>query len=252
MKFINLDKQFIKNKKKISSNIKRVISKGNFILGEEVAQLENKLSKYVNSNYCITTSNGTDALLMSLIALDIKPGDEVITSPFSFISAAEVINNIGAKPVFVDVDYDTFNINYKLIEKKITTRTKAIIPVNLFGQCADYDQINFFGKKYNLKIIEDAAQSFGAKYNNKMSCSLADISCTSFFPSKPLGCYGDGGACFTKSKKIYDKLKSIRSHGSLKKYTYSIRGINGRLDTIQAAVLLAKLKHFDAEIKSRN
>ena len=251
MKFNDLTKQYQKIKRNINSSITRVLKKSNFILGEQVTTLEQELRKYTGSKYCICVGNGSDALLISLVALDIKPGDEVITPAFSYISAAESIAFLGATPIFVDVDPDTYNININDLKKKITKKTKAIIPVSLFGQIPDFDEINNLANKNNLTVIEDAAQSFGATYKNKKSCNLSEIACTSFFPSKSLGCYGDGGAIFTKSKKLFDKIIKLRNHGQDKKYSHKFIGINSRLDTLQAAILLEKLKILDWEIKKK-
>jgi UDP-2-acetamido-2-deoxy-ribo-hexuluronate aminotransferase len=250
--FIDLKSQYKKIKSSINSRIKKVLDHGQYILGPEVEELENKLSKYVGVKYCLTVSSGTEALLISLMALGVKSGDEVITTPFTYVATAEVIVRLGAKPVFVDVEIDTFNINADLIENKITKKTKAIMPVSLFGQIPDMDKINSIAKKYNIPVIEDGAQSFGATYKNKKSCSLSKIGCTSFFPSKPLGCYGDGGAIFTNSKIIYNICKMIRVHGQKKKYIHDIVGVGGRMDTLQCAIVLEKLKVFDNELKTRN
>ena len=250
MQFIDLDKQQSKIKEELIESVQKVMKHGQYILGPEVDELERCLSSFVGSKHCVTVSSGTDALLMSLMATGIKPGDEVLTTPFTWISTVEVLKLIGAIPVYVDIDKTTFNLDPDKLEKKITSRSKAIMPVNLFGQCADFDKINSIAKKYNLLVFEDAAQSFGAVYRNQNSCSLGTIGCTSFFPSKPLGCYGDGGACFTDDDELFDKLKAIRFHG--KKDTFKYLGINGRLDTIQAAILLVKMKLFDEEILLRN
>lgn len=247
----NLKDQYIKLKSNINKRVKKVFQHGQFILGPEVVELENKLKNFVGAKYCIAVSSGTDALLISLMAINIKPGDEIITTPFTFVSTVEVICLLGAKPVFVDVEFDTCNINANLIEKSITKKTKAIIPVSLFGQPADMDVINKIAAKYNLIVIEDAAQSFGSIYKKKKSCNLSDIGCTSFFPSKPLGCYGDGGAIFTNNEKIFKICKELRIHGQSKKYIYNRIGIGGRIDTIQCAILLAKLDIFEWEIKQR-
>ena len=259
MEFIDLKVQFNKIEHKITESIQNVLSHGKYIMGPEVEKLENKLSNYVGSKYCISCSSGTDALLMSLLAIGVKPGDAVITTPFTFIATAEVVSLLGATPVFVDIDSKTFNINPNLIEdtiiklkKNTRLNLKAIVPVNIFGLPADYNKIVNIANKYNLEVIEDAAQSFGAKYHNKNSGNLSKLSCTSFFPAKPLGCYGDGGAIFTDNNDLYEKLISIRVHGKGKdKYDNINIGINGRLDTIQAAILLEKLKIFKEEILLR-
>ncbi len=252
MQLIDLAKQRKLINDTVERNIKNVLDHGKFILGPEVFELEDELCNYIGTDYCITCSSGTDALMMSLMSLGVGRDDEVITSPFSFISSAEVIALLGAKPIFVDIEIDTFNLDYKKLERKISSKTKAIIPVSLFGQCANFNKINNIAKKYKIPVIEDGAQSFGAEYNNIKSGNLSDIGVTSFFPTKPLGCYGDGGAIFTNNKGYADALKEIRVHGQTKKYIHSRIGINGRLDTIQAAVLLAKLKIFDQEIELRN
>ena len=221
-------------------------------MGPEVRELEQKLADFVGVDYCVGVSSGTDALLIALMAIGIKPGDEVITTPFSFIATAETIELLGAKAIFVDIDQDTYNIDVNKIEDKVSEKTKAIMPVSLYGQCADFDLIDKIAVKYNLKVIEDAAQSFGATYKDKKSCSLSDIGCTSFFPSKPLGCYGDAGACFTNSEELYNLMNSIRIHGQEKRYHHTNLGLNGRIDTIQAAILLSKMEIFENEIILRN
>ncbi len=235
----------------INKKIKKVLDHGQFILGQEVQELENQLSKFVGTKYCITTSSGTDSLLISLMSLGIGRGDEVITTSFSFISTAEVIVLLGAKPIFADINIDTCNIDADEIEKKITKKTKAIIAVSLFGQPAEFKKINSIAKKNNIKVIEDAAQSFGSEYYGKKSCNLSTIGCTSFFPSKPLGCFGDGGAIFTNDKKIFDLCKKIRVHGAVKKYVHNYIGLQGRMDTLQCAVLLAKMTFFNKELLLR-
>jgi len=259
MDFINLKKQYLEIKDEVDSSITAVLSHGKYIMGPEVELLENELKKYVDSKYSISCSSGTDALLMALLAIDVKPGDAIITTPFTFIATAEVVSLLGATPVFVDIDSKTFNIDPDLIELKINEihsktnlNIKAIIPVNIFGLPCDYDKIKSLSKKYSIEIIEDAAQSFGAQYNSQKSCSLSNLSCTSFFPAKPLGCYGDGGAIFTNDPDLNEKLCSIRVHGKGNhKYDNINIGINGRLDTIQAAVLIEKLKIFNDEIEQR-
>ena len=241
----NLNKGFIKI-------IKKIIKKGDFILGDEVFKLEKKLASFVKSKHCISTSSGTDSLLLSLLALGVKRGDEIITSPFTFVSTVEVIKLLGAKPVFVDINPKTFNIDDRLIQKKITKRTKGIIAVSLFGQTANFSSINKIAKKNHLFTIEDAAQSFGAKHQKIFSCNLSTVACTSFFPTKPLGGFGDGGACFTNNLSIAKKIVSLRNHGQIQKYKYDSVGVNGRLDTIQAGIILVKLKIFKKEIYLRN
>jgi len=235
----------------INQNLKKVFKHGKYILGPEISELEEKLCKFIGAKHCISVSSGTDALLLALMALDIKRGDEVITTPFSFISTSEVISLIGAKPIFVDIDPNTYNINPKGIEGKINKKTKAILPVSLYGQTADFVKINEIARNHNIPVIEDAAQSFGAIHNKKKSCNLSDIAATSFFPSKPLGCYGDGGACFTNNDELAKKIRRISLHGQEKRYFHTEIGINGRLDTMQAAILLAKLNFYESEIKKR-
>ena len=220
-------------------------------MGEEVKQLEAELSTFTGTKHAITCSNGTDALLLALMAMDIQPSDEIITTPFTFISTAETIASMKAKPIFVDIEADTFNIDANLIEAAITDKTKVIMPVSLFGQPADIEAIQVIADKYNLKVIIDGAQSFGSTFNGKTDSNLGDISTTSFFPSKPLGCYGDGGAVFTNNNEYEEKLKKIRVHGQNKRYHYKYIGMGGRLDTIQAAILLAKLPHYKKELEER-
>jgi UDP-2-acetamido-2-deoxy-ribo-hexuluronate aminotransferase len=251
MKFIDLDTQLEKIRSNVIESFEKVLDHGAFISGQEITELEDKLAKYTGAKHAIAVSSGTDALLIALMAIGIKPGDEVITTPFSFFATAEVILLLGAKPVFVDIDRHTYNIDHSLIEKAITKNTKAIIPVNIFGQCADFDEINAIASKHNLVVIEDAAQSFGATYKDRQSCNLSTISCTSFFPSKPLGCYGDGGACFTSDDDLAKKMREIVSHGQAKRYYHTSVGINGRCDTIQAAILLEKFKIFPKEVVAR-
>ena len=249
--FANLQLQYQKYKKVIDTNIQKILDKSNYILGEEVDVLENDLVNFSGSKYAITCSSGTDAILLALMAINIKPGDEIITTPFTWISTGEMISLLNAKPVFVDIEYDTYNLDANLIESSITDKTKAIMPVSLFGQPADLDAIQSIAKKYNLKIIIDGAQSFGSTYNGKFDSCLGDISTTSFFPSKPLGCYGDGGAVFTNDIEYAKKIKKLRVHGQNKRYNHEFIGIGGRLDTIQAAVLLAKLPFFREELGNR-
>ncbi len=250
--FIDLQAQYKEYKKEIDSEVLEVMSSAQFIGGEKLNLLEKNLAAYTGSKHAIGCSSGTDALLLSLMALDISAGDEVITSPFTFISTAEVIALLGAKPVFVDIDEESYNIDPSKIEDVITERTKAIMPVSLYGQCADMEEINKIAKKHNLSVIEDACQSFGATYNDKKSCNLSTIGCTSFFPSKPLGAYGDGGAIFTNDDELAEKMRMLLNHGQNERYKHKYIGINGRLDAIQAAVLNVKLKHFDKEVKLRD
>lgn len=251
MKFIDLNCQYEKMKDAVNYRIQRVLDHGQYIMGPEIQELEEKLAAFVGSKHCVAVANGTDALLIAMMVLGIGVDDEIITTPFTFIATAEMIALLKAKPVFVDIDPRTYNIDAKKIEAAITPRTKAIMPVSLFGQCADYDAINEIAARYKILVIEDAAQSFGATYKGRTSCNLTAVGCTSFFPSKPLGCYGDGGACFTNDDKLARNMREIRVHGQDKRYHHSSLGINGRLDTIQAAILLAKLEVFTEEIKLR-
>lgn len=251
MQFIDLNYQYRSIKEDLDRRIQRVFEHGQYIMGPEIKELEDKLVAFVGASHCIAVSSGTDALLIAMMALGIGVGDEVITTPFTFIATAEMIALLGAKPVFVDIDPRTYNIDAAKIEAVITSKTKAIMPVCLFGQCADIDAINTIAAKYMLPVIEDAAQSFGANYKDKKSCNLTTIGCTSFFPSKPLGCYGDGGACFTNDDKLAKIMCEIRVHGQDRRYHHPTLGINGRLDTLQAAILLAKLDIFSEEIKAR-
>lgn len=250
--FIDLQSQYQQYKSEIDSAIHAVLDSSQYILGKDVAELEKELSAYTGSPHCISCSSGTDALLLALMSLDIKPGDEVITSPFTFIATAEMIALLGATPVYVDIEFQTYNIDASLIEAKITPRTRAIIPVSIYGQPADMDAINDIAARHGLTVIEDAAQSFGAEYHGRKSCNLSTIACTSFFPSKPLGGYGDGGAVFTTDTVIAERIRSLMNHGQAERYKHKYIGINGRLDTIQAAVLRVKLKYFSEEIRLRS
>jgi UDP-2-acetamido-2-deoxy-ribo-hexuluronate aminotransferase len=250
--FINLKEQYSLLKSNIDLNIQTVLDHGQYILGPEVGSLESKLAEYVGAKYCISVASGTDALMIALMAIDIKPGDEVITTPFTFVSTVEVIALLGAKPIFVDIDPNTCNINASLIQEKLTLKTRAIIPVSLYGQPSDMDEINAIASKNNLVVIEDAAQSFGSTYKDRKSCNLSEIGCTSFFPSKPLGCYGDGGAIFTDNDEIYQAATEIRVHGQSDRYIHSRVGLGGRMDTLQAAILLAKLENFTWEVEQRS
>jgi UDP-2-acetamido-2-deoxy-ribo-hexuluronate aminotransferase len=231
--------------------MQKVLDHGQYILGPEINELEKKLAAFVGVKHCITVGNGTDALLIAMMALGIGCGDEVITTPFTFIATGESIALLGAKPVFVDIDPRTYNIDPTKIEAAITKKTKAIMPVSLYGQCADFDVINAIAAKHNLPVIEDGAQSLGATYKGRQSCGLSTIGCTSFFPSKPLGCYGDGGACFTNDDVLAKAIREIRVHGQDRRYNHPRLGVNGRMDTLQAAILLAKLELFPEEIKLR-
>ena len=245
-------REYRENKERFDIAIHNVLNRGIFINGPEIKQLEESLNKFVNVKHSIAVSNGTDALKIALLALDVKQGDEVITVAHTWISTAEVISLIGAIPVFIDIEENTFNMNHNKIEEAITDKTKAIIVVSLYGHIANINEINNIAEKYNLPIIEDGAQSFGAEYNNKKSCSLTTIGTTSFFPSKPLGCYGDGGACFTNDDNLAYKIRAIRNHGGIKRFEHEYIGLNGRLDTIQASILNVKLEYFTEKIKERN
>ena len=252
MQFIDLKSRHRLIEDKINARIHKVFDHGQFILGPEVRELESKLAFYTGSKHCITVSSGTDSLLIALMALGVGVGDEVITVPYTWISSAEVIALLGAKPVFVDIRPDTFNMDEAQVESVITEHTKAIMPVSIYGQCAEMDSINAIAKKYNLPVIEDAAQSFGASYKGKKSCNLSTIGSTSFFPSKPLGCYGDGGALFTNDDELAEKFRWIRVHGQQQKHHHPILGLNGRMDTIQAAILLEILEIFPQEVTNRH
>ncbi len=249
--FIDLKSQYEAYKEEINTEVLGVLSSAQFVMGPQVTKLEENLATYTGAKYAYACSSGTDALLLALMAIDIQPDDEIITTPFTFIATAETIALLKAKPVFVDIDETTYNIDPKLIEAKITPRTKAIMPVALYGQCADMDEINAIAQKHNLVVIEDACQSFGAKYKGKKSCNLSHIGCTSFFPSKPLGCYGDGGAIFCSDDALAEKIKSLLNHGQGKRYEHKYIGINGRLDALQAAILNVKMNHFDVEVAKR-
>jgi UDP-2-acetamido-2-deoxy-ribo-hexuluronate aminotransferase len=250
--FIDLKTQYQSLKKEIQERINVVLEHGQYIMGPEVRELEERLAAYTGAKHCITVASGTEALLISLMALGIKPGDEIITTPFTFVATAEVIVLLGAQPVFVDIEPDTCNINAKLIEAKITNKTKAILPVGLYGQPADMDEINAIAARHgNIPVIEDAAQSFGSTYKGKKSCNLSTIGCTSFFPSKPLGCYGDGGAIFTNDDALAQAMREIRVHGQERRYVHTRIGVGGRMDTIQCAIVLAKLERFDWEVEQR-
>jgi len=251
MQFIDLQAQYRQLEEEINTRIRRVLEHGRYILGPEVAELEERLGEYVGVRHCIGLSSGTDALLVSLMALDIGPGDEVITTPFTFIATGEAIALLGARPVFVDIDPRTYNLDPTRIAAAVTPRTRAIMPVSLYGQCAEMDAIDAVARRHELPVIEDAAQSFGARYRGRHSCALSTIGCTSFFPSKPLGGYGDGGACFTDDAALAARIRQLSVHGQDRRYHHPRIGINGRLDTLQAAVLLAKLDTFPDEVAAR-
>ncbi len=250
--FIDLASQQLAIRPLIERNVEKMLRHGQYVMGPEVTELETKLADYVGVKHCISASSGTDTLMIAMMALDIGDGDEVITTPFTFIATGEMIALLGAKPVFVDIDPRTYNIDPAKIEAAITPKTKAIMPVSLYGQCADFDAINAIADKHGLTVIEDAAQSFGATYKGRKSCALSTVGSTSFFPSKPLGAYGDGGALFTNDDVLAKVMREIRVHGQEKRYYHSRIGMNGRLDTMQAAVLLAKLERFDWEVEQRN
>ncbi|MGC2636332.1 MAG: DegT/DnrJ/EryC1/StrS family aminotransferase [Acidobacteriaceae bacterium] len=251
MEFVDLKAQYERLKPRIDARIATVLQHGRFILGPEVEELEQQLAARIGSRHCIGCASGTDALLLALMALPIAPGDEVITTPFTFFATGEMITLLGARPVFVDIDRVTYNIDPAVIESAMTPRTRAILPVSLYGQPADMDAINQIAERHRLPVIEDAAQSFGALYCGRPSGNLSTIGCTSFFPSKPLGCYGDGGACFTDDDALAAAMRELRNHGQSGRYRHARIGINGRLDTLQAAILLAKLEVFDEELAAR-
>jgi len=250
--FVDLRTQYLALKSSIQARIDGVLEHGQYIMGTEVAELEERLARYTGAKHCVTVSSGTDALLISLMALNVGPGDEVITTPFTFAATAEVIVLLGGIPVFVDIDPLTCNIDPSKIEAAITTRTKAIMPVSLYGQPADMDEINAIAARHgSIPVIEDAAQSFGAVYKGNKSCNLSTIGCTSFFPSKPLGCYGDGGAIFTSDDELAQVFREIRVHGQSRRYWHTRVGLGGRMDTLQCAIVLAKLERFEWEVNQR-
>lgn len=251
IEFIDLKAQQARLKDKIEAGIQNVLTHGQYILGPEVAELEEKLAAYVGAKYCISCANGTDALQIAQMAFGIGSGDEVITPGFTYIATAETVAILGATPVYVDVNPKTYNLDVEQLEAAITPRTKAIIPVSLYGQCADFDAINAIAAKYNIPVIEDAAQSFGATYKGRKSCNLTTVACTSFFPSKPLGCYGDGGAIFTNDDELAKVIRQIARHGQDRRYHHIRVGMNSRLDTLQAAILLPKLEILDEEMQAR-
>lgn len=251
MDFIDLKSQYLASRTLIDGRIHAVLEHGQYILGPEVAELEARLAARTGARHCITVSSGTEALVIAMMALGIRAGDEVITTPFSFIAAAEAVLLVGATPVFVDVEAATGNLDARLIAERITPRTRAILPVSLYGQPADMDAINALAEPYGIAVIEDAAQSFGATYRGRQSCHLSTIGCTSFFPSKPLGCYGDGGALFTDDDALAQAMREIRVHGQSHRYVHTRLGVGGRMDTLQCAVVLAKLERFDWEVEQR-
>lgn len=251
MQFIDLGAQQARIRSEIDAGIARVLAHGKYILGPEVAELEDRLVDYTGAKYCITCANGTDALQIALMALGVGAGDEVITPGFSYIATAETVALLGAKPVYVDIDPASCNMDPALLEAAVTPRTRAIIPVSLYGQCADFDAINAIADRHGLPVIEDGAQSFGASYRGRRSGNLSTIGCTSFFPSKPLGCYGDGGAIFTSDDDLAVLIRQIARHGQDRRYHHIRVGVNSRLDTLQAAILLPKLAILDDEIAAR-
>ncbi len=251
MKFIDLEGQYQHSKAAINAAIQRVLDHGHYIGGPEIAELEEQLAQFVGAQHCISMNSGTTALQIALMVLGVGRGDEVITSPFSFFATASTIMLLGATPVFVDIDPRTYNINPALIEAAITSKTKAIMPISLYGQCAEFEAINAIAQRHGVAVIEDAAQSLGALYKGKASCNVSTIGCTSFFPSKPLGCYGEGGACFTNDDALAHLMRSVLNHGQEERYEHVRLGLNGRLPSIQAAVLLVKLSHFQTEIEQR-
>jgi UDP-2-acetamido-2-deoxy-ribo-hexuluronate aminotransferase len=251
MNFIDLKSEYLRMKDEIDEAVKNVLESTAFIMGKDVKLFEQEFAQYLGIEHALGVSSGTDALLVALMAIGIKPGDEVITTPFTFIATAEVIALLGAKPVFVDIDDKTYNIDVTKIEEVITDKTKAIIPVHLYGQSADVDEIMEIAKKHSLVVVEDVAQAMGSEYKDKKCGVIGDIGCFSFFPSKNLGCYGDGGMVVTNNKEYADKMNAIRVHGSAVKYKHEMLGINGRIDTIQAAILRVKLKHFGYTVENR-
>ena len=252
IEFIDLKAQYKALKVSIDARIQRVLEHGQYIMGAEVRELETRLEDYTGAKHCITVASGTEALLISLMAIGIKPGDEIITTPFTFVATAEAIVLLGAIPIFVDIELDTCNIDAGKVEAAITPKTRAIMPVSLYGQPADMSEINAIAARHgNIPVIEDAAQSFGAEYKGRKSCNLSTLGCTSFFPSKPLGCYGDGGAIFTSDDMLAQACREIRVHGQSKRYVHTRVGVGGRMDTLQCAIVLAKLERFDWEVEQR-
>lgn len=249
--FHDLQAQYAAMREEINARVQRVLDHGQYVMGPEVKELEDRLAAYVGVKHCIGASSGSDTLLIALMALGVGPGDEVITSPFTFVATAEMIALLGAKPVFVDIEADSYNIDPAEVAAAVSGKTRAILPVSLFGQCADLDAINTVAGKHGLPVIEDGAQSFGATYKGRRSCGLSTIGSTSFFPSKPLGCYGDGGALFTNDDALAKAMREIRVHGQDRRYHHPRVGVNGRLDTLQAAILLAKFERFGWEVERR-
>jgi UDP-2-acetamido-2-deoxy-ribo-hexuluronate aminotransferase len=252
LEFVDLKSQYAALKGQIAERIQRVLDHGQYIMGPEVKELEARLAAYTGAKHCITVASGTEALLIALMAINLKPGDEVITTPFTFAATAEMIVLLGGVPVFVDIEPDTCNIDAALVEAKVTSRTRAILPVSLYGQCADMNEINAIAARHGLAVVEDAAQSFGATYHGRKSCNLSTLGCTSFFPSKPLGCYGDGGAVFTNDDVLAQACRELRVHGQSARYVHTRVGVGGRMDTLQCAVVLAKLERFEWELQRRS
>ncbi len=251
MEFANLKAQYAALKRSIDARIQRVLDHGQYIMGPEVGEMESALAAYCGATHCVAVASGTEALLIALLAIGLQPGDEVITTPFTFAATAETIVLLGGTPVYVDIEPDTCNIDVSLVEAAVTPRTRAIMPVSLYGQVADMDEINAIAARHGLVVIEDGAQSFGATYRGRRSGNLSTIGCTSFFPSKPLGCYGDGGALFTSDDTIAQAAREIRVHGQSGRYHHTRIGVGGRMDTLQCAVVLAKLERFGWEIERR-
>jgi UDP-2-acetamido-2-deoxy-ribo-hexuluronate aminotransferase len=249
--YANLKIAYQDHQKEFDRAIEKVLTSAHYIMGPEVTELEDKLTQFTQAKHSLSCSSGTDALLLALMAIDVGPGDEIITSPFTFISTAETIALLGATPVFVDIKEDSYNIDASQVEAKINEKTKAILPVSLYGQVADMNELNQIAEKYQLPVIEDAAQSFGASYHGQKSCSLSTLACTSFFPSKPLGCFGDAGAVFTNDSQLSEKMSSLRLHGQSKRYQHKHIGLGARMDTLQAAVLSVKMDYYKDDIANR-
>ena len=250
--FIDLKAQYKALQPDIQTQINNVLEHGLFIMGPEVEELERKLCEFTGAKHALTCSSGTDAAVIAMMALGIGPGDEVIVPAFSFIATAETVHLVGATPVYVDVDPKTYNLDCRQLQEALSPKTKAIQPVSLYGQCADMDTINSFAQTHGLAVLEDAAQSFGAMYKGRRSCNLSTIGATSFFPAKPLGCYGDGGAIFTNDDQLAEAMREIRTHGQKSRYYHTRIGVNGRLDTLQCAILLPKLARFSWELEQRD
>jgi len=252
VEFIDLAAQQARIHDDLRARIDAVLAHGRYILGPEVSELEQRLAAYVGIKHCVAVANGTDALQLALVALGVGAGDEVVTPAFGYFAAAEVIEFLGATTVFTDIDPRTYNLDPRALEAAVTERTRAIIPIDLYGQCADYDRIRAIADRHDIPVVEDAAQSFGATYKGRQACGFGRIATTSFFPSKPLGCYGDGGACFTDDDDLAASLRQLRAHGQSKRYHHVRVGTNSRLDTLQAAILLAKLDVFNDELVLRH